>query len=80
MLYYLQMLIIHVPLLIALVTGDLMSGEESSGTLRLLVLKPVSRMQIFIAKFIAGSFYTATILIFLPVAWGLGILFLAKVT
>nr|MBK9652712.1 ABC transporter permease subunit [Bacteroidota bacterium] len=75
----LQMLIIHVPLLIALVTGDLMSGEGAAGTLRLLVLKPVSRMQIFIAKFIAGSFYTATILIFLAiVAWGFGILFFGK--
>ncbi len=54
----LQMLIIHVPLLVALVTGDLVSGEASMGTLRFLVTKPVSRNTILISKFLAGAIYT----------------------
>ena len=36
----LQMLIIHVPLLIALVTGDLISGEAAMGSLRMLATRP----------------------------------------
>ena len=32
----LQMLIVHIPLLVALVTGDLISGEAAMGTIRML--------------------------------------------
>mgnify|MGYP000859392353 CR=1 FL=1 len=39
----LQTLLVHVPLLIALVAGDMISGEANQGTLRLLLTKPVSR-------------------------------------
>jgi ABC-2 type transport system permease protein len=38
----LQMLIVHVPLLVALVTGDLVSGEAAMGTVRMLATKPIS--------------------------------------
>ena len=47
----LQMLIIHVPLLIAFVTGDLISGESAMGTIRLLLTKPLSRNSILFSKF-----------------------------
>lgn len=71
----LQMLIIHVPLLVALVTGDLMSGEAASGSLRLLVTKPVSRTQLLFSKFIAGAIYTLSLLVFLAlIALGLGLI------
>lgn len=59
----LQMLIIHVPLLIALVTGDLVSGEGAMGTIRLLLTKPVSRTSILFSKYIAGCLYTLVILL-----------------
>ncbi len=39
----LQMLIIHIPLLVALVTGDLISGEAAMGSLRMLATRPVTR-------------------------------------
>ena len=69
----LQMLIIHVPLLIALVTGDLVSGEASAGTLRMLVSKPISRSEILLSKFLAGNIYTLIILIWLGIlALGVG--------
>ncbi len=66
-----QTLIIHVPLLVALVTGDLVSGEGASGTIRLLLTKPLSRSSILLSKFVAGASYTAVIILWLGV---LGIL------
>jgi ABC-2 type transport system permease protein len=61
----LQMLIIHVPLLVALVTGDLVSGEAAMGTIRLLLTKPVSRTQILFSKYLAGCAYTLIMLLWL---------------
>ena len=54
----LQMLIVHIPLLVALVTGDLISGEAAMGTVRMLATKPISRTKIVLSKFIAGAAYT----------------------
>lgn len=59
----LQMLVIHIPLLIALVTGDLVSGEAAMGTIRLLLTKPVSRTNILLSKFSAGCCYTLIIIL-----------------
>lgn len=61
----LQMLIIHVPLLIALVTGDLVSGEGAMGTIRLLLTKPISRSKILFSKYLAGCAYTFVILLWM---------------
>lgn len=61
----LQMLIIHVPLLIAFVTGDLISGEAAMGTIRMLLTKPISRTKILFSKYIAGCAYTFLILLWL---------------
>jgi ABC-2 type transport system permease protein len=69
----LQMLIIHVPLLVALVTGDLVSGEAAMGSLRMLATKPISRTQLLLSKFLAGWAYTLVILIWLGfMALGVG--------
>ncbi len=59
----LNLLLVHVPILVALVSGDIVSGEASMGTLRLLVAKPVSRTQIIIAKFLASSAYVFMMLL-----------------
>jgi len=59
----LQMLIIHVPLLIAFVTGDLVSGEGAMGTIRLLLTKPISRSSILLSKYLAGCAYTLVVLL-----------------
>ena len=62
------------PLMVALVTGDLLSGESSSGTMRLLATKPISRANIITAKLIAGSFYTLLLVIWLGgLALGFGL-------
>jgi len=68
-----QLLIIHIPLLVALVTGDLVSGEAASGSIRMLCTKPISRTQLLLSKFVAGSAYTLIILIwFGMMALGIG--------
>ena len=58
----LQTLLIHVPLLIALVAGDQIAGEANMGTLRLLITKPVSRTRLLLAKFFSSTIYTILLL------------------
>jgi ABC-2 type transport system permease protein len=61
----LQTLLVHVPLLIALVAGDSIAGEANMGTLRLLFAKPVSRSALLLSKFIASTLYTLLLLLFM---------------
>jgi ABC-2 type transport system permease protein len=61
----LNLLLIHVPILVALVAGDIISGEAGMGTLRLLASKPVSRTQIILAKFFASAVYVFFLLIWI---------------
>ncbi|MFZ4753019.1 MAG: ABC transporter permease [Chitinophagaceae bacterium] len=61
----LQTLIVQMPLLVALVTGDLVSGEIAQGTIRFLLTRPASRTQIIMAKWFAGLFYTLILLLVL---------------
>ena len=68
----LQTILMQVPLLIALVSGDMISGEANLGTLRLLVTKPVSRTMLIVAKFTASNIYTIILLIWMAI-WSLGI-------
>ena len=60
----LNLLWVHLPFLVALVTGDLLSGEAASGTLRLLLTRSISRTEWVIAKFTAAVIYS-TILVLL---------------
>jgi len=61
----LNLLLIHVPILVALVAGDMVAGEANAGTLRLIGCKPVSRTQLLCVKFTACSIYTILLLIWL---------------
>ena len=63
----LQLLLIHVPLLIALIAADMISGEANMGTLRLLLTKPVSKTKFMLAKFFAASIYTLTLLVWIAI-------------
>jgi ABC-2 type transport system permease protein len=75
----LQSLFVHIPLLISLVAGDLLAGEATAGTYRMLFTRPITRMQIVLAKYIAAQVYT-----FLLIAWmsllsmGLSLLFFGQ--
>ncbi len=68
----LQLLLVHVPLLISLIAGDLVSGEANMGTLRLLLTKPISRTEVALAKFGAASIYTMILLVWMAIL-GLGV-------
>jgi ABC-2 type transport system permease protein len=63
----LNTLLVQVPILIALVAGDAISGEANMGTLRLMLTKPVSRTQIIIVKFIASVVFTILLLLWMAV-------------
>lgn len=56
---------IHIPFLITLVAGDMVSSEATSGTVRLLLIRPPSRNRIITAKYITTLFYTAGLVLFL---------------
>jgi ABC-2 type transport system permease protein len=63
----LHMILIHVPLLVALIAGDMISGEANLGTLRLLAGKPVTRTQLVLAKFSASTVYVVLLLVWMAV-------------
>lgn len=70
----LQTLIIQLPLLVALVTGDLISGESAMGTLRYSVTKPISRFRFILAKYLTGVLYCVAILLLLGIfAYGVSL-------
>lgn len=68
----LQLMLVHVPLLISLVAGDMISGEAAQGTLRVLLTKPISRAMLISGKFTASFIYTIALLIWMAI-WALGI-------
>lgn len=63
----LQLMLIHVPLLVALVAADMISGEANMGTLRLIFSKPYTRNQVLLAKFFATAVYTLLLLVWVAV-------------
>lgn len=63
----LNTLLIQVPLLVALVAGDIIAGEANMGTLRLLVIRPVSRTRLLLVKFFASVVYTVALLVWMAV-------------
>jgi len=63
----LQTLLVHVPLLIALIGGDMIAGEANMGTLRLLISKPISRSTLLFSKFVATTIYTLLLLVWMAI-------------
>jgi ABC-2 type transport system permease protein len=71
----LNALTIHIPFLVTLVAGDLLAGEATAGTYRLLITRPVSRMKLVTSKFFAGIIYTTLLVLWLSIlSLGLGLL------
>ena len=68
-------LMVHIPILIALVAGDLFAGEATAGTLRMILVKPPSRLNIFTAKVFISMIYTTILVLFLAIiSLGAGVL------
>lgn len=63
----LTFLIIHIPFLVVLVGGDILAGEATAGTYRMILTRPVSRFQVVTAKFIAGWFYVIILMLWLAI-------------
>lgn len=63
----LNALTVHIPFLVALVAGDLLAGEATAGTYRVMITRPVSRMQVVTSKFIAGIIYTSSLVFWLAI-------------
>lgn len=61
----LNILLIQMPLLVALISGDAIAGEANMGTLRLSLTKPVSRTKYMVVKFLASIIYTLILLLWL---------------
>lgn len=53
------------PLTIVLIAGEMLAGEATAGTYRLIITRPVSRFKILVSKFIAGGIYTTSILVWM---------------
>lgn len=70
---------VHIPLLISFVAGDQLAGEATAGTYRLILVRPVSRTRIFLAKFITTILYTVIFVFFLGIlSTGLALLLLGR--
>ncbi|MEP6683231.1 MAG: ABC transporter permease subunit, partial [Parafilimonas sp.] len=63
----LQLMLVHVPLLVTLISADMISGEANLGTLRLVLSKPYSRASVILSKFFATCIYTLLLLIWVAV-------------
>lgn len=63
----LNTLLIQVPILVALIAADSISGEANMGTLRLLVSKPISRTQVILVKFTAATIFTVLLLLWMAI-------------
>jgi ABC-2 type transport system permease protein len=63
----LNTLLIQMPLLVALISGDSIAGEANMGTLRLSLTKPVSRTKYMLVKFIASVVYTLALLLWMAI-------------
>ena len=71
----LQSLSAYIPFLILLVGGDLLAGEATSGTYRIMLTRPISRHNFITAKFIAGIVFTILLLFFMMlISLGFGIM------
>ncbi len=67
-------LVIHIPFLITLVAGDLLAGEATAGTYRMLITRPISRFKLVTAKFLSGLIYTLLLIVWLAaLSLGLGL-------
>jgi len=56
---------VHIPFLITLVAGDIVSSEATSGTVRLLLIRPPSRARVITAKYLTALLYSAGVVFFL---------------
>jgi ABC-type transport system involved in multi-copper enzyme maturation permease subunit len=47
-----------IPIFVAMTAGGQIAGERQSGTLRMICIRPVSRVSLLLSKFMVVAFYT----------------------
>ena len=57
-----------IPVFVAMIAGSQIAGERQSGTLRMICVRPISRVSLLLSKFMVVAFYT-----FLLVAFFIGL-------
>lgn len=65
--FILNTLYIHIPFLVALIAGDVIAGEANSGTFRIILTRPVSRVKLITAKYLATLIYTISLVVLLGI-------------
>lgn len=55
--------ILLMPLYAALIGGDLVAKEAEEGTLRMILSRPISRLQLLLAKWVAGVIFSAALVL-----------------
>jgi ABC-2 type transport system permease protein len=63
----LNTLLVQLPILVALIAADSISGEANMGTLRLLITKPISRTELILVKFAAAAIFTILLLLLMAI-------------
>src|SRR5437016_6023993 len=57
--------VLLMPLYAALVGGDLVAKEAEDGTLRMVLSRPISRVQLLLVKWVAGVIFSAVLVLVL---------------
>lgn len=65
--FVLLSLLVHIPLLVVVISGDMISGEANLGTLRLVLSRPINRSEFVLGKFAAVSVYILLLLVWFAV-------------
>lgn len=53
-----------VPIFVAMTAGAQIAGERETGTLRMICVRPISRVSLFVSKFLIVAFYTYLLVAF----------------
>src|SRR5262249_16392655 len=53
-----------VPIFVAMIAGSQIAGEKQAGTLRMICVRPVSRVSLLLSKFLIVTFYTYLLVAF----------------
>jgi ABC-2 type transport system permease protein len=53
-----------IPIFVAMTAGAQIAGERQAGTLRMICVRPVSRVSLFLSKFLVVAFYTYLLVAF----------------
>jgi ABC-2 type transport system permease protein len=53
-----------IPIFVAMIAGAQIAGERQSGTLRMICVRPVSRVSLLLSKFVVVGFYTYLLVAF----------------